>query len=219
MATEFVTARFPGAEMPKVQDRAEMRDRVRGFVRPGERARLREAGADFGPWRRQPELLDRILERVDRAGVGPKIIVQRENDREMLSIREVTLVPDLGANETIEEVHAAVFDEFDVRSGGLWLCRFIDGTKTVSHHGYRDPAGRWKGAAEDVFVNAGGMPALVDVAEFVVDRARRHVWSGEVIEVIVDQSIWTAPDYRERVYGGLQHFHKHTGVAGGVPCL
>ena len=48
MTTEFITARFPDAEMPKTQTRRAARKRVHGFIPPGSRARIREAGAEFG---------------------------------------------------------------------------------------------------------------------------------------------------------------------------
>ena len=217
-ATEFATARFPDAEAPHVQDQAGMRNRVRKFVRPGERARLRAAGGDFGPWREQAELVERLLERVERMGVGPKLIVQRQNDLEQLSIREVfaaPTIPELHANPHIEESHALTYAEFgDLRSGGLWLCRFVDGTKTVSYHGFL--TNEWKGSAEDTFVTEGGMTHLEEVARFKVDRAKRGVLNLRT--VIVNTSIYTAPDFNERTYGGQPHYHTHEDAPGGTAC-
>lgn len=211
---EFVTARWPEAEMPKTGDKPKMLARVRGFLRDGEKGRVREIGDErWGIWRPQAEAIERILLRVDRLGVGPRVLLQRERDREILSIREISTVPDLGAAPAIEEIHAAVWDEFEVRSGGLFLCRFVDGTRTVSKHGYVGDG--WRGAAEDVFVLAGGMPELVDVAEFVVDRTKRGDLSAAT--VIVDQDIWT-PGSGWRVYGGQRHFHTHVDVAAGSAC-
>ena len=68
------------------------------------------------------------LSRVDRMGVGPRIVIQREDDRDMRAIRELTQIPNLGAAPELEKIHAAVWRRYNVRSGGLWLCRFIDGT-------------------------------------------------------------------------------------------
>lgn len=219
MATEFVTARFPEAEMPRVQSQRQMMQRVHRFVKPGTKARLRVAGDQtFGPWRRERDLADRIIDRVEKQGLGPKLIVQRQDDLEQLSIREVTAVPDLGAHPGVEQMHADVFDRFDVRSGGLWLCRFVDGTTTVSKHGFVgvELGQNWKGAAEDIFVNSGGMPALVEVAMFVVKRARDGEY--DLGNAIVDQSIFSAPTYAERVYGGRQHYHGHFDFPGGAAC-
>lgn len=215
MASEYITARFPEAEMERVQDRQAMIRRLRRFIPKGSDARLREVGEDFGPWRNEPDLVDRVINRVDRNGLGPKLIVQRKEDLESLSIREVSAVPDLGAHPGVEAMHAEVFEKFAVRSGGLFLCRFIDGTRTVSHHGFVDDD--WKGAAEDVFVTEGGMADLVKVSLFVVEGMRSGRFPGG-LEVIVDQSIFTAPDFRERVYGGRQHFHGHYGFSGGHAC-
>jgi len=213
--TEFITARFPENEMPKTQDRKEMIKRVSGFLTsPG---RLREAGGDWSPWRQHGEIMDRIDRRTSRMGVGPKLIVQRKSDRSQLSIREVDqgpLIPDLGAAPEIEKIHAAVWSEFDVRSGGLYLCRFIDGTKSVSKHGYLSD--NWKGAAEDIFVVNGGMPDLVHVAEFIVNGTKSNVL--EAATVIVDRKIWT-PAQGWHAYVGDQHFHVHADVLGGHACV
>ena len=131
----------------------------------------------------------------------------------MLSIREIAAVPDLGAAPAIEEIHGAVWEAFPVRSGGLWYCRFIDGTRTVSKHGYQDVG--WKGAAEDIFVTTGGMPELVDVAEYIVAQTKNG--NLEAQTVIVDQDIWS-PESGWRVYGGTRHTHVHVDSLGGRPC-
>jgi len=221
--TEFITARFPENEMPRTQTRAEARERVHGFVRPGERARIREAGEEFGPWRREAEAVERLDDRMARMGVGPKLIVQRENDQEQLSIREVAIaikIADLGCNPHIEEAHALEYEEFGdalLRSAGIWLCRFIDGTHDVSKHGFLkpDPNG-WKGGAEDTFVTSGGMDRLKQVTRFTVELARKK--KVNLDNIIVDRSIWSAPDFNERTYGGVQHFHKHEDAPGGHAC-
>lgn len=216
--TEFITARYPDAEMPKTQDRKEMLARTAGFLDgPG---RLREAGGDWSPWRQKGDILDRVDRRTSRMGVGPKLIVQRKSNRDQLSIREVDqgpLIPELHAAPEIEKIHAAVWSEFDVRSGGLWLCRFIDGTRSVSKHGYlKDDPNGWKGAAEDIFVVNGGMVELVHVAEFIVGGTKSNAL--EAATVIVDQKIWT-PALGWHAYGGDRHFHVHTDVAGGHACI
>lgn len=220
MTTEFITARFPDGEMPKVQTREQMRDRVHGFIKG--RARIREAGGEFGPWRREGATVARILDRTDRMGVGPKLIVQRKSDNEQLSIREVWIkasIPELHANPHIEKSHGLTWARFDdLRSGGVWLCRFVDGTHTVSKHGYLDdvPPETWRGAAEDTFVTSGGMEHLEEVARFKVSLVKR----GELVlaTVIVNRTIWTAPSWEPRPYGGAQHFHVHEDAPGGHAC-
>ena len=225
MTTEFITARFPDAEMPRTQTLPQALRRVHDFIRMGEKARIREAGGDFGPWRREIDAVERLQNRMERMGVGPKLIVQRERDKAQLSIREVSsapAIPDLGANPHIEKSHALTYAEFDdLRSGGVWVCRYIDGTfppGTVSKHGYLDdvPPETWRGAAEDTFVKTGGMEHLEDVARFKVSLARK----GELVlaTVIVNRTIWTAPDFDPRPYGGVQHFHIHEDAPGGHAC-
>jgi len=223
MATEFITARFPDAEVPMTQTRARARRRVHRFIPPGSKARIREAGGDFGPWLPEAQAVDRLDARMARMGVGPKLIVQRESDQAQLSIREVSadpLIPDLGANPIIERSHAMTYGAFprQLRSGGIYLCRFIDGTRTVSRHGYlKDNPNGWKGAAEDTFVTSGGMEALEEVAHFKVQTARRG--DLRLATVIVNRTIWTAPDWNPRLYTGVQHFHVHEDAPGGHACM
>lgn len=207
---EFVTARWPEGEMPRTQDLPEVKDRLHEFIKG--RARLREVGAEWGRWRPEQEVVRRVVARVQKMGVGPKILVQRE-DRDVLSVRELTQLPDLGAAPAVEEIHAAVWRNFDVRSGGLWLCRFIDGTHTVSRHGYQSSG--WKGAAEDIFVNGGTMADLVKVANYIVFQTKAKRLNAAT--VIVDQDIWE-PSTGWRVYGGRRHYHVHTDISGGGPC-
>jgi len=218
--TAFVTARFPDAEMPKTQTLEQAVDRMKRFLPRTSEARYREAGGDYGPWRKRSDIVERVEGRMKRMGVGPKLIVQRFSDREQLGIREIEAapaIPDLGAAPEIEKIHAAVWAEFDVRSGGLWLCRYIDGTKTVSKHGYLDDTGpvQWRGAAEDIFVIDGGMEDLKLVAEFIVSGTKNGAL--EAATVIVDQTIWT-PAAGWHLYTGDRHFHTHVDVVGGHAC-
>jgi len=218
--TAFITARFPDAEMPKTQTQQQALTRLAAFLPKPGLARLREAGGEFGPWLKRAEVLDRTSRRMARLGIGPKLIIQRQSDMEQLSIREVEAapaIPDLGAAPEIEKIHAAVWAEFDVRSGGLWLCRYIDGTKTVSKHGYLDDTGpvQWRGAAEDIFVIDGGMEDLKLVAEFIVSGTKNGAL--EAATVIVDQTIWT-PAAGWHLYTGDRHFHTHVDVVGGHAC-
>lgn len=213
MATEFITAKWPDRETVKVQSRAQMVKRLRNFLPPGESAALRKEGEDYGPWRKRSDLVERIVALVDKMGVGPKLMVRRKVDLEVLSIREVTKTPELGAAPEIEAIHGAVWAKFDVRSGGLWLCRYIDGTRSVSKHGYLSSS--WKGAAEDVFPLSGGAPALANIAKYVIAETKAGRLEAE--NVIWLQRIWTV-GVGERVYGGQTHYHVHIDVAGGNAC-
>ncbi len=218
--TLFVTARFPEGIVPRTSNRATMRRRVHRFIPPGVLARMREAGGSWGTWRREREAVERILERTDRVGVGPKLIVQRRSDMEQLSIRELEIepdYPDLGCNPYTEEVHYALREEFGkgaLRSGGRYLCRFVDGTRSVSRHGYIGPT--WQGSAEDEFVTSGGMPMLLGVADWLWRTAKAGRLN--VATVIVQTTIRTAPDFAPRPYGGAPHFHLHHDEPGGRPC-
>jgi hypothetical protein len=150
-------------------------------------------------------------------GVGPRLVIQREKDMEGMGIREVSRTPNLGAAPKIEEIHAAVWQRFDVRSGGLWLCRYIDGTNSVSRHGYESSNPSWKGGAEDIFPMGkdGGAAGLVKVAAFIIAETKAGRLDAE--NVIWLQRIWS-PGAGERVYGGITHYHVHADVLGGSAC-
>jgi hypothetical protein len=210
--TEFITALYPEATMPRTTGLTRMVQRVQKFIPEGADVRLRKQGEEWGPWKKQADAVEKIKNIVTKLGVGPKLIIQRKPDGEQLSIREVTRTPDLGAHPKIEEGHGMVWSKFDVRSGGLYVCRRIEGSSQVSKHGYQSSS--WKGAAEDIFVNKGGMPELTDVARFIVSNAKQL----DAATVIVNTSIWT-PSQGWRVYGGIRHYHVHWDVPGGSACM
>jgi hypothetical protein len=210
---EFIFTDFPDGDIARLINRPTLLERLRKFIPAGEKARIREIGGEWGPWRRESEAIDRIEMRIDKMGVGPRLVVQRQNDMDMRAIRELSQTPNLGAAPELEKIHGAVWQRYNVRSGGLYLCRYIDGTRTVSKHGYRSDS--WKGAAEDVFVNAGGMTELVKVGRYIADQTKAHTL--EAATVIVDNDIWQ-PSTGWKVYGGQRHYHVHVDVLGGTAC-
>jgi len=224
MQTEFVTSRFPEGTMPRTSTRQAMLRRTRRFIlayaeTPRRLSRIREAGSDFGPWKSPADVIDQVSRRTAVMGVGPKLIIQRERDREQLSIREVLaelVVPDLGANPILELLSAEVVAEFGMgllRDGGLYVCRYIDGTLEVSRHGFR--TNEWKGSARDWFVKSGGMPKLTEVAKFMISRVKVH--DVDDAHVIYDDRIYTHPS-GETAYGGARHYHAHEDCPGGWAC-
>lgn len=210
---EFILTDFPDGDIARTIERNELAERLRQFIPKGDKARIREIGSEWGTWRKESEAIQAVMDRVTRMGVGPRIVIQREDDRDMRAIREVTDIPNLGAAPALEAIHGVVWARYNVRSGGLWLCRYVDGTRTVSKHGYQGSG--WKGAAEDIFVNSGGMTELIKVARFIADQTRMH--NLDAATVIVDNDIWE-PSSGWRVYGGQRHYHVHVDVAGGGPC-
>ena len=219
---EYVTARFPENRKERVTKRRAMVDRLHTFIPPDSRMRLRLVGESFGHWRRERDGVARVLEIVDRSEVGQKLVVQRESDREQLSVRQVEtlFVRDLGAHPMIELLSAELVEEFSMevlRDGGLYVCRYVDGTTTVSKHGYvKKTKPRWKGAARDWFVRTGGMDMLWKVARFQVQRIKAR--DIENAHVICENSIYTHP-YGWTGYRGVTHYHTHLDVPGGVGCL
>lgn len=220
MATSFVTARFPEQEMARHSDRMGMLSRTRGFLRPAEEARIREAGVSkYNRWQRAERVFEIVKDRTARQGVGPKLIIQRRTPNlDELSIREVDdhpTIPDLNAHPGIEKSHALTYEKFrgKLRSGGIWYCRYVDGTHTVSKHGFLAPT--WKGAAEDTFVTEGGMAFQTQVANWKIEQTKKGVLN--LATVICDDWIWT-PQGGKRAYGGVRHFHIHEDCSGGRAC-
>jgi hypothetical protein len=219
---EYITSLFPENRAPRTSTKRTALQRVHRFVPPGSQMRLREAGQEFGQWRREKDGVPRLIQRLEHLEVGPKIIVQRESDMEQLSIRTVEslFIPDLGANPTLELLSAELVDAFGMdtlRDGGLYVCRYIDGTHSVSRHGYvKKSLPAWKGSARDWFVRSGGMTTLWQVARFQVSRIQHHNVTNA--HVIVDSSIYTHPGGWTG-YRGAKHLHTHIDTPGGEPCL
>ena len=117
----------------------------------------------------------------------------------------------------IEVAHGWIWDRFPgrVRSGGRFVCRYIDGTHTVSRHGFIDPHGTWRGAAEDVFID-GDMGDLVAMARAIVDAAEDGVLDLDT--VIVNHMIWTSGTGVWHEYNGAVHYHVHVDKLAGVSC-
>lgn len=219
MATEFITARYPEKEVVRQTERQAMLRRTRDFLGK-DQARLRVAGVSkYGRWRSSDAIYDLVKQRTARPDVGPKIIIQRKSgDQDELSIREVMDVPmivDLHAHPMIEKSHTLTYNKFkgQLRSGGIWLCRKIDGSSQVSKHGYLTPD--WKGAAEDTFVTEGGMSLLTRVADWKISQAKNGTLA--LATVICDDWIWT-PSQGKHPYSGIRHYHIHEDCMGGVAC-
>jgi len=227
---KFVTAtrRWP---MPwgnrKVQTREQMVDRMLAFTAVASRARIRDKGnfdvRRFGPWRLRKDIRSRVRNRTRNNGVGYEIFVQRGNDRRTLRIHKVEVdspVPDLGCHPEIERAYAALVARFGragIVNGGIYVCRFVDGTRIVSKHGYRDVSGAWRGAACDIFSDPDTMGALGDRANFLVAETRAG--RLRLSRVIIGQSVWESFDGRWHFYTGAFHRHVHFEVAAGSPCM
>jgi len=220
---KYITAKFPESEIVRETGRTKAMLRVRRFMaRAGnQQSRIREAGGDFGPWKKNIEIQRIVRKRTSNRGT--KLIVQRQADTQQLSIRAIEPEPpiaDLGCHPEVERIHASVWNQFrgNVRSGGIYVCRFIDGTSTVSKHGYRGstPPPPWRGAAEDIFIKSGGMTELERVADYIVAETQAGRLSAAT--VIVNRRIWTR-DGGWRAYTGVTHYHIHVDVDGGQPCM
>ena len=147
-------------------------------------------------------------------GHRSQLVVQRQSDMDMRAIRELAALPDLGGAE-LRRIHAAVGLRYDVRPVDVWLCRYVDGTSTVSKHGYQ--ASTWKGTAEDIFVNSGGMSELVKVGQFIVDQTEEgHPEGGDGDR---GQRHWQ-PSTGWQDLRGSTALHVHTDIGGqfGVRC-
>jgi hypothetical protein len=221
---EYRTARWPEREMVRETTRPVALDRMREFLSAGvppDEGRMRTKGTSDWParWIAKPQLMDRIEERSAAMPFGTVLLVQRENDREVMSLMKLErdVVADLGCQPQLEVMHAFVWEKYDVRSGGRFLCRFIDGTHTVSRHGFWLPDGKggwtWRGSAEDVFVTEGGMTMQEKMATDVVSEFKNK----GLIECISNRRIWT-PSQGWHPYGGNPHYHMHAAFGGGIAC-
>ena len=205
----------------KRQSRAEMLERLDRFTSVGTKHRLRGRGGVFGPWTHRPLIRARVARRTHNFPVGYKAFIQRKRDRRTLSIHKVereTPIPELGCHHEIERAFGALIEKFGpagIVNGGIYNCRFVDGTKIVSKHGYK--TSEWKGAACDIFSDPDNMGALTDRAEFLV--AETKAGRLHLDRVIVGQSVWESFDGRWHFYRGAFHRHVHFEVHAGGPCM
>lgn len=158
--------------------------------------------------------------------VGLRFIT-RTSDGPAVSITKVDISPtiiDTQASPVIDVVKAYVIAKFgsDVYSLGDWYCRYIDGKRTVSKHGYKGrnrDASEWFGAAWDIGARRAGMTTLQRVAHQIVALAEAGgPLAAKIAEVIVDDTIWT-PAQGWHHYSGVPHVtHVHVATFEGSPC-
>jgi hypothetical protein len=217
----YLTQRYPESEKVKETGRRRALTRTKAFMtKKGGSIQLREPGEPYGPRLTAREALRRVARR-SRIRHTFKAIIRRLSDGEEFSLRTINKesfpVPDLGCLHAIEVAHGWIWDHFPgrVRSGGRFVCRYIDGTHTVSRHGFVDPRGTWKGAAEDVFID-GDMGDLVAMARAIVGAAEESVLDLDT--VIVNRMIWTSGTGVWHEYNGAVHYHVHVDKLAGEPC-
>jgi hypothetical protein len=154
--------------------------------------------------------------------------VTRSSDAPAVSITKVDTSPtilDTQTSPTIDVVKAYVIQSFGsaVYSLGDWYCRYIDGTRTVSKHGYRGrnrDNSEWLGAAWDIGARRGGMTTLQRVAHQVVALAEPSdaPLHGRISAVIVDDTIWTPGDGWHHYSGNPHTTHVHVDTFEGYAC-
>jgi hypothetical protein len=221
MSSDFIVFKRGGNVPERTLDRGKMLERVDLYLSKADKARLWRRDRIPGMFRPEERVRERLAAVTRDAPEGQRILVQRQGEDETLVVQKVEplgTVTDLGCNPQIEKAHSllwAKFGEDKLRSAGRWYCRYIDGTKTVSRHGYRSKD--WQGAAEDIFGEGGmnTMAGLEDIAKFLV---RKHE-AGEVklYTVIYGNRKWRAGE-GWGVYGGVFHTHVHYDALRGRPC-
>lgn len=217
---EYVVERHPSGDVHATLEREQMLARVDGFVKRSWLIRLRRRGEPWSRWLFRPLVKQKIRRRTHSNYGDPKLFIQRQSDMQTLSIHKVEgpeKIPDLGCAPELERIHAAVWGKFGssgVRSGGRYFCRFVDGTRIVSRHGYRSDT--WQGAAEDIFSMPDNMDALRVRANFIVSETQAGRLNART--VIVGDDVWT-PSTGWQPYGGVYHTHVHVDVEGGFPCM
>lgn len=224
MSFKFVVeSRLPGGNWSTRQtlSRAEMLVRFEAFsAKWNRRYRLRHRGQDFGPWLIRPVARYRVRRRTARFDDDYRIFIQRSSDGKVLSIHKVEDlpdVPDLGCHPAIEEAYAALIRKYgkdSIRNGGIYYCRYVDGTHTVSRHGYRSTT--WRGAAGDIFSTPDTMTALYEKAKYLVGETKLR--RLDLDAVIVGSAVWTKADGQWHPYYGAFHRHIHMEAHSGGPC-
>jgi len=214
-----------GERVPqKSIERDEMLARVETFLKHSEKGmayfRDKERQKKF---RSAKVVYDRVRTLSEKAPVGRILRVERGEDKDQLAIVKLDrlAVPDLGCHPAIEKAHALLWKKFGedkLRSAGRWYCRYVDGTKTVSRHGYlAKPPGTWKGAAEDVFGegNLNSLAGLKTIADYLVSRTGAGVLTLDT--VIYGDRVWRSTT-GWGPYTGDFHSHVHFDVTAGRAC-
>ena len=169
------------------------------------------------------DVVYRRVQNLTRAAqLGWGVQVHRPDGEYLVIIKTepVTSVPDLGCHPEIEKAHALLWQKYGedkLRSAGRWYCRYVDGTTTVSRHGYFSDNPNWLGAAEDIFGegNMNNMAALYDIQEFLVRKCNE----GEIdlYTVIAGDRRWRKGEGYTK-YTGVFHTHVHYDAEGGKAC-
>lgn len=186
--------------------------------------RLRQRGGKYPDrWLLSRDGLRRIAKRTSFEDVGFKLFIQRKNDFQVLSIHKTWSeppAPDLGCHTDIERAYGALQRRFGtngISNGGIYFCRYVDGTRIVSRHGYVGSG--WKGAAGDVFSSPDNMDALYDRARFLVAEVRQGRLNLD--RIICGDDVWETYDgmVEPHYYRGAYHRHVHFEVHEGRGCL
>jgi hypothetical protein len=217
---QFVVERHPSGEFRGTHARDEMLARALRFAEQGWLFNLRTRGTDWSRPFTRGEALERVKSRTAARDDDFKLFLKRRRDKAILSIHKIEVEPpvaDLGCHPEVEKIHAALVHEFGsggISSGGRYYCRYVDGTRTVSRHGYVDTG--WKGAAEDIFASPDSMGELAQRANFIISKTKAGVLRAD--RVIVGASSWR-PIEGWTTYTGAYHRHVHYECNGGRPCL
>jgi hypothetical protein len=187
--------------------------------RAGPPHRVRDYGGadDFGPEKSTPEVIRNIRGWMRRSREGGRLVIDSATGPTYVLKRIETdpPLPDIEGHPAIRLMWGLTRQEFGpvVWYSGSWLCRYIDGTRTVSHHGYLGDG--WKGGAVDSSTDYAA--ELEDVSNFQVDRAKHHPDLQAIDMLLVFDRQWT----RQGGWGSSSaawHSHTHLQVAAGRAC-
>jgi hypothetical protein len=220
----YIVEQHPSGKFEREHSRAKMILRVTRFCSVGWKFRFRERHErypqSFGLNR--VRAIRRMRYLTGKGDAGFKLFIQRRRDGAQLSILKVEyvpLAPDLGANDEIEKAYGVLVLRFGgsgIINGGIYYCRFVDGTTIVSHHGYL--SSDWKGGAGDVFSSPDTMDDLYDRARFLVGEVRAK--RLKLTRIICGDDVWESYDamVQPHPYNGVYHRHVHFEVEDGHPC-
>jgi len=177
----------------------------------------RDDDGDLGPDRTAREVNRIVRQWVNTSKVGARMDIHSPKDLFVLKVVEVAppvQAPDIAP--ALVPVYVRVFSNYGwVTNLGNWYCRYIAGTRTVSHHGYYGDG--WKGGAQDFGCPDGAHLELLGNAIVHWATDPTDPLHGNVDTVIYHDRIWTSGSGWHH-YTGVYHYHVHVDVSAGGPC-
>jgi len=184
----------------------------------------------WGPAFKLATILDRSRTRLKTESIGYRHIIgvdEGDKVKPIVTTYKTEVAPkiqDVVGSPAIDVVYTYVFKRFPKASNlGTWYCRYVDGTWTVSKHGYRgtsqqaDTQEAWFAAAID-FGPSGQMDVLQDIFDFCIYNS---VGDDAIFRrtglILFKDKAWS-PSQGLHQSGANYHYHVHYETDEGYPC-